>query len=77
MYVKESNLEEVKTIETKYGSETIYQLKDKSISEVYLIPIETLIGMCEDEFILNCAQFETLEQAEEEARMFIDMRREA
>lgn len=74
IYVKESELELVKLIESKYDKEMIYQLKDKSINNKYLIEVEVL-GDVED-CIFHCIELDTLEEAEKQAYKFLDMREE-
>ena len=74
IYVKESELELVKLIETKYDKEMIYQLKDKSINNKYLIEVEVL-GDIED-YIYHCIELDTLEEAEKQAYKFLDIREE-
>lgn len=75
MYIKESALELVKLIEDKYVKEEIYQFKDKSISNKYFIQVEEIIDM-NNESTFNCVEFNTLEEAEKEAYMFLDMRKD-
>ena len=75
IYVKERELELVKLIENKYGKEMIYQLKDKSISDKYLIEV-VVLGDMSDDCIFHCIELDTLEEAEKQAYRFLDIREE-
>lgn len=74
MYTAFKNLELVETIE-KYGDkEKIYKIKN-SIKDEFAIIIETMSLLEHDYDVVNCATYSSLEEAKEDALMFLDMRK--
>lgn len=74
MYTAFENLELIKEV-SKYGlTEEIYKVKNSTKDEFAII-LESIIGLYED--VVNCSTHDSLEEAEEEAYLFLGIQYES
>ena len=75
MYIAFGNLKLVKTIEKHGDKEEIYKIKNSEIDE-FAIVLEIMSLLEHDYEVVNCATYNSLEEAKEDALMFLDMRKD-
>lgn len=74
MYTAFENLELVKTIEKYNDKEKIYKIKNSTKDEFAII-IETMSLLEHNYDVVNCATYNSIEEASKDALMFLDMRK--
>lgn len=75
MYIAFGNLELIEVIEKHGDKEEIYKIKNSEADE-FAIVLETLYLLEQGCEVVNCATYNSLEEAKEDALMFLDMRKD-